>query len=77
MVKGVGAYDSWDNLQKVVSVESLEVQQDYQLANKFDELRSLKEGWHDGQGAAPVKTGLDRLAVKMVGHYPERLPLPA
>ncbi len=76
-VKGVGAYDSWDNLHKVVSVESLEVQSDYQLANKFDELRSLKEGWHDGQGAATIKTGLDRLALKMVGHYPERLPLPA
>ena len=76
-VQGVGAFDSWDTLQKVVSVDSLEVQPDYQLANKFDELRVLKAGWHDGQGVAPDKAGLDRIAAKMVGHYPERLPVPA
>ena len=76
-VKGIGAYDSWEILQKVVSVESLEVQPDYQLANRFDELRALKDGWHDGQGVAPNKARLDHVAAKLVGHYPERLPLPA
>lgn len=76
-VTGIGAYDSWENLVKVVSVESLEVQPDYQLANRFDDLRALKDGWHDGQGAAPDKTKLDHLAAKLVSHYPERLPLPA
>ena len=76
-VKGIGAYDSWEVLQKVVSVESLEVQPDYQLANRFDELRALNDGWYDGKGVAPAKSNLDHLAAKLVGHYPERLPLPA
>jgi hypothetical protein len=76
-VKGVGAFDSWDRLQKIVSVESLEVQPDYQLAGRFDELRSLDAGWHDGQGVALDRSKLDQVAAKMVGHYPEKLPLPA
>ncbi len=76
IVKGIATYDSWDKLQKVVSVDSLEVQPDYQLANRFEELRSLEAGWHDGHGKALDKTGLDLLADRLVGHYPERLPLP-
>lgn len=77
VVKGVGAYDSGENLVKVVSVESLEVQPDYQLANRFDDLRSLKDGWHDGHGKAPDRGNLNRIASQLIGHYPERLPLPA
>ena len=76
-VQGVGAFDSWDQLQKVVSVDSLEVQPDFQLAAKFDELRALESGWYDGQGVAPDKAKLDRIAARMIGHYPEKLPLPS
>ena len=76
-IRGVGAYDSWDQLQKMVSVTSLEVQQDYQLAMRFDELRTLENGWYDGQGIAPDKEKLDSIADKIIGHYPEKLPIPA
>ena len=76
-VRGVGAYDSWDRLQKVVSVESLEVQPNYELAAKFDELGTLENGWHDGQGLAPQKAMLDVIADQMIRHFPDRLPLPA
>ena len=76
-VKGVGAFDSWDHLQKVVSVESLEVQPDFQLASRLDELRTLNAGWHDGKGKAPDRNKLNQVAQKIVGNYPERLPLPA
>ena len=76
-VQGVGAFDSWDRLQKIVSVDSLEVQPDYQLAVKFDELRALADGWHDRHGVAPDKVKIDQIVTKMIGHYPERLPLPA
>ena len=76
-MQGVGAFDSWDRLQKVVSVNSLEVQPDYQIAVRFDELRTLEDGWHDGQGMAPDKGKLDQLAPRVIGHYPEKLPVPA
>ncbi len=76
-VKGFASYDSWDKLQKVVSVDSLEVQKDFHLAARFDELRSLESGWHDGAGMAPDKEALDQVADRLVGHFPESLPLPA
>lgn len=77
VVQGVGAFNSWDKLEKMISVESLEIQPDYHLAAKFEELSGLSDGWYDGQGKAPDKDKLDQLAGHMIGHYPESLPLPA
>lgn len=77
IVQGVGAFNSWDKLEKIVSVESLEIQQDFQLAAKFEELSSLEDGWYDGQGLAPSTEKLAKLASNMIGHYPESLALPA
>ena len=76
-VKGVGALDPAGRLQKIISVESLELQPDYQLAAKFDELSGIANGWHDGAGVALDAAGLSHIASKMVGHYPEKLPIPA
>lgn len=76
-VKGIATFDSWDKLQKVISVESLEIQPDYQLSARFEALLALANGWLDGKGIAPDKTKLAEVAEKMVGHYPEQLPLPA
>ena len=76
LIKGIGAYDSWENLVNVVSVETMEVQLDYQLANHFDELRGLVDGWYDGLGRAPDRERLDFIASKMIGFYPEKAPLP-
>jgi hypothetical protein len=76
-VKGVGTFDSWDKLQKVISVESLEIQPDYQLSARFDALLAMADGWLDGKGIAPDKARLAAVAEKMIGHYPESLPLPA
>jgi len=76
-VKGVATYDSWDKLQKVISVESLEVQPDYQLSARFDALLALAEGWMDGKGIAPDPRKLAQVAERMIGHYPEQLSLPA
>lgn len=77
VVQGVGAFNSWDRLEKMISVDSLEIQQDYQLAAKFEELSSLVDGWYDGQGKAPAKESLAKLASHMIGHFPETLALPA
>lgn len=76
-VIGIGTFDSWDRLQKVVGVESIEVQPDVQLANSFDELRLLRDGWHNGRGVALNIKHLDEVAASVIGHYPDKLPLPA
>ena len=75
-VKGVGTFDSWDKLQKVISVESLDVQLDYQLSARFDVLAELADRWLDGLGIAPDKIQLMEISEKMVGAFPEQVPLP-
>ncbi len=76
VVRGIGTFDSWDRMQKIVEVESLDVQYDSDLANRFDDLRALEDGWHDGSGNALPEEALDRVAGELVGRYPEKLPLP-
>lgn len=67
IMRGVGAYDSWDKLQKVNSVESLEVQKDFQLVARFEELRTLDDGWHEGSGLAPDAVLRHRLQQNCLG----------
>ena len=76
-VVGVGAFDSWDNLQKVISVDTSEVQPDYQLALRLDEIRSLKDGWHNKSGVAPNFEALERIGKNLFGKFPDFLPYPA
>jgi len=75
-VKGVGEFDSWDRLQRVKSVDNLEVQTDAYLSSRLESMASLVDGWFDGQGIAPNKDKLAIVAGALIGTYPEQLPLP-
>jgi hypothetical protein len=76
-VSGVGTFDSWDRLQRVISVESIEIQVDYPLAVRIESLLALRDGWFDGKGLAPDKAKLTLLGERLVGSFSEELPLPA
>jgi hypothetical protein len=75
IVKGIATYDSWDRLQKVISVEWLEVI-NFPLISRFIDLSLLKDGWHNGEGKALDRGKLNIVAQNLVCSYPERLPLP-
>jgi hypothetical protein len=75
-VKGIGTFDSWDKLQKVVDAQVSEIQPDFQLLGKLDSLCSLQNGWMDGEGIAPDKEKLVDVAIQMIGNYPEKIPFP-
>lgn len=75
-LKGVAAYDSWDRLQKLVSVESLEVVENYAIATRMDELAQMQDGWFEGRGVAPDADKLAIVADRLVADYPEKLMLP-
>ena len=55
----------------------MEIPHAYQLSARFDTLLALADGWLDGQGIAPDKTKLTEVAERIIGCYPEKLPLPA
>ena len=55
---------------RVVVLNSLSV------SDRLDEIRNMKDGWLDGDGAAPCHAGLDWLASCFERHFPRHLPLP-
>lgn len=75
-LKGVATYDSWDRLQKLVSVESLEVVKNYAIATRMDELAQMQDGWFEGRGIALDAEKLAIVADRLVADYPEKARLP-
>lgn len=75
-VKGIGSYDSWDRLQRIVSVESLELIKNFALSARLDEIAQVRDGWFEGAGVAPNPASLTLVTEKLVSEYPDRLPLP-
>lgn len=75
-VVGVGAYDSYERLQKIISIESLEVTKNYVISARFDEISQLENGWFEGSGLAPDAERLSDVAGKLIADYPDKLPIP-
>ncbi|WP_395643910.1 hypothetical protein [Rudaea sp.] len=75
-VVGVGTYDSWDRLQKVVSVDALEVIKNHAISARFDEITQLESGWFEGDGLAPDADEMSAVSEKLIADYPDKLPLP-
>ena len=75
-VVGIGTFDSWDRLQKVVSVDTLEVVKNHVLSTRLDEISMLENGWFEGCGLAPDAEKLADVSGKLIADYPDKLPLP-
>lgn len=73
---GVGTYDAWDRLQKVISVDSLEVAKNHAISARFDEISQLEDGWFEGAGSAPEANALSSVSEGLIANYPDKLPLP-
>ncbi len=76
-VKGIAAYDPWERLQRILSVESLEIIRNYVLTVRFDELAQLEDGWYEGHGVAPKGGNFELIAKTLIDSYPDNLPLPS
>ena len=57
-------------------LDSLSLLDPLDIDARLDELRELNDGWLDGQGYAPVGTGLTWLAASFNRYYPESLLRP-
>jgi hypothetical protein len=75
-ITGIGAYDSADHLQKIVSVASLETYRNHAIWAKLDEISLLDDGWFEGGGQGPDIQSLAYVSQQMVKSYPEKLSLP-
>ena len=75
LLRGIGQYDG-ERLLEFDSVEHVNILEDLDVSARLDELRSLQDGWLDGEGIAPTHEGLDWLSRAFDQHYPDDLPLP-
>lgn len=75
VLKGVAAYDSWDRLKSVITVDSLEVIKNHAISSRLDEIAQLEDGWFEGDGLALNKEYLEKIADHLAD-YPDDVPLP-
>lgn len=76
-IKGTGAFDSWDQLKKVLAINELEVQMNYQIAQKIDSFTLLKAGWCGEGSLAFDEEHLSRFADLLTAYFPDKVSLPA
>jgi hypothetical protein len=76
VVKGVGIYDAWDDLQKVSETHHLEIQPNAALADQLEELSALGDGWFEGKGKALDKDQLAWVTDKLVDSFPAEIAFP-
>ena len=61
------------HLQKIEHIALLDP---LDVPARLGEFRAMTDGWHDGEGKAPQRAGLDWLAKDFDHHYPDDIPLP-
>ena len=76
VVEDVGKHNRQDRLLALESVERVSALHPLDVPARLDELRSMQDGWHEGDGKAPRHSGLDWLSDVFQRLYPADLPLP-
>jgi hypothetical protein len=76
MLQGVGRFSRNERLLRFDTVEHVSILDPLDIPARLDELRLLKDGWHEGQGMAPTSEGLDWLSSMFGQYYPDELVYP-
>jgi hypothetical protein len=76
LVRGTGRYDNRWELIALEPIESIEVIYPISISEQLARIAKFEDGWLDGEGTAPDKTGLKWLAGEFDAHYPAGLPIP-
>ena len=72
----IGARNPHDSPLALQSVERVTILHPLDVPARLDELRNMRDGWHEGDGKAPPHSGLDWLSHAFRRQYPADLPLP-
>ena len=76
LIQGIGKYDRQDRLVSLVSVDDIEILDALDVSARLDDLRTLRDGWLDGEGKAPEVEFLDWLAERFERGFPAEFTLP-
>jgi hypothetical protein len=75
-VQGVGKFSRQERLKGIELIEHISHLDPMDVLWRFDEFRTLRNGWLAGEGVPPSGDGLDRLARAFEDNFPEAAPLP-
>jgi hypothetical protein len=76
LLQGIGQFNRNERLLSFDSIEHVSILDTLDIPARLEELRSLKDGWLEGQGQAPSLEGMEWLARAFGRHYPDDLQLP-
>lgn len=74
---GVVKKDRHDRLKSIDAVEHISLLDPLDITVRLEALSGLQDGWLDGKGKAPIKEGLQWLALEFDERFDSMLPLPA
>jgi hypothetical protein len=75
-IQGIGRYNRQGRLLSLEAVEHIAILDPLDVISRLDELRTLNDGWYDGEGIALSNTDIDWFADTFINHYPDGLVLP-
>lgn len=75
-LQGIGTRNRQGKLTKIESIENSSVLDSLDIHAQLEELRLLKQGWFDGEGAPFDPEGMSWLEESVRDHYGRDLPLP-
>jgi len=76
-IEGVGAYDSYENLKHIVSINSIDYQFNTELSQMLDTLLELEDGWYGDGSVGFTEDKISQVATKLVDTFPAKIELPA
>ena len=76
LIQGLGRYDHQHRLMHLQKIEDIALLDPLDVPARLGEFRAMTDGWHDGEGMAPQRAGLEWLAIYFDRHYPDDIPLP-
>ena len=76
LIKGIGRFNRQGRLQALEYVNDVSILDPLDVAFRLDEFRNLQNGWLEGEGIAPPRTGLDWLSQTFYQNYPTADELP-
>ncbi|HCL57672.1 MAG TPA: hypothetical protein DHW82_11785 [Spirochaetia bacterium] len=75
-LKGIGRFNSNSELERIESIEHIQLVDKLDISNRLAELTLLKDGWLDGKGKALNRSGINWLEKTFESLYEASLPLP-
>jgi hypothetical protein len=75
-VKGIGRFNQYDKLQIIDTIEHISIIDPLDVSYRLEELAVLHDGWLDGEGVAPDKSGLLWFNSEFQNYFDDQNPLP-